>query len=47
MISLCVNRQMKAKKYFPVVLFSMLDKVVRTFESVEREILNCDCSNES
>ena len=38
---------MKAtEKYFPVVLFIMLYKVVLTFESVE-EILMCDHSNES
>ena len=38
---------MKAiKKYFPVVLFIMLYKVVLTFESVD-EILKCDHSNES
>ena len=39
--------QMKAsKQYFPVVLFSMLYKVVLAFESVD-EILKCDHSNES
>ena len=39
--------QMKAiEQYFPVVLFSMLYKVVLTFESVD-EILKCDHSNES
>ena len=38
---------MKAiEKYFPVVLFIMLYKVVLTFESVD-EILKCDHSNES
>jgi len=38
---------MKAtKRYFPVVLFTMLYKVVLTFESVD-EILKCDHSNES
>ena len=38
---------MKAiEKYFPVVLFIMLYKVVLTFESVD-EILNCVHSNES
>ena len=38
---------MKAtERYFPVVLFIMLHKVVLTFESVD-EILNCDHSNES
>ena len=34
------------EQYFPVVLFIMLYKVVRTFESVD-EILKCDHSNES
>ena len=35
---------MKAiEQYFPVVLFIMLYKVVRTFESVD-EILKCDHS---
>ena len=34
------------RKYFPVVLFIMLYKVVLTFESVG-EILKCDHSNES
>ena len=39
--------QMKAsEKNFPVVPFSMLYKVVLTFESVD-EILKCDRSNES
>ena len=39
--------QMKAiEQYFPVVLFIMLYKVVRRFESVD-EILKCDHSNES
>ena len=38
---------MKAtEKYFPVVLFIMLYKVVLTFDSVD-EILKCDHSNES
>ena len=38
---------MKAiERYFPVVLFIMLYKVVLTFESVD-EILKCDHSNES
>ena len=38
---------MKAtEKYFPVVLFIMLYKVVLTFESVD-EILWCDHSNKS
>ena len=34
------------ERYFPVVLFIMLYKVVLTFESVD-EILKCDHSNES
>ena len=39
--------QMKAtEKYFPVVLFIILYKVVQTFDSVN-EILKCDHSNES
>ena len=39
--------KMKAtEKYFPVVLFIMLYKVVLTFEIVD-EILWCDHSNES
>ena len=38
---------MKAtEQYFPVVLFTMLYKVVLTFESVD-EILKCDHSNET
>ena len=38
---------MKAtEQYFPVVLFTMLYKVVLTFASVD-EILKCDHSNES
>ena len=38
---------MKAtERYFPVVLFIMLYKVVLTFESVD-EILKCNHSNES
>ena len=38
---------MKAtQRFFPVVLFIMLYKVVLTFESVD-EILKCDHSNES
>ena len=38
---------MKAtEQYFPVVLFTMLYKVILTFESVE-EIRKCDHSNES
>ena len=38
---------MKAtEQYFPVVLFIILLKVVRTFESVD-EILKCHHSNES
>ena len=39
--------QMKAtEQYFSAVLFTMLYKVVLTFESVD-EILKCDHSNES
>ena len=39
--------QIKAtERYFPVVLFIMLYKVVLTFESVD-EILKCDDSNKS
>ena len=34
------------KKYFPVVLFIMLYKVVLTFKSVD-EFLKCDHLNES
>ena len=34
------------EQYFPVVLFTMLYKVVLTYESVD-EILKCDVSNES
>ena len=42
-----VTIQMKAtEKYFPVVLFIMLYKVVLTFESVDK-ILWCYHSNES
>ena len=42
-----VNIQMKAiEQYFPVVLFTMLHKVVLAFESVD-EMLKCDHSNES
>ena len=38
---------MKAtEQYFPVLLFTMLYKVVPTFESVDK-ILKCDHSNES
>ena len=33
------------EQYFPVVLFTMLYKVVLTFESVDK-ILKCDHSNE-
>ena len=47
MLSYSVTIQMKAvEQYFPVVLFIMLYKVVRTLESVN-EILKCDHSNES
>ena len=35
-----------AEQYLPVVLFTMLYKVVLPFESVD-EILQCDHSNES
>ena len=39
--------QMKSiEKYFPVILFITLYKMVLTFES-EDEILKCDHSNES
>ena len=39
--------EMKAtEKYFPVVLFITLHKLVLTFQSVD-EILKCDHSNES
>ena len=39
--------QMKAtEKYFPVVVYIMLHKVVLPFESVD-EILECNHSNES
>ena len=42
-----VTIQMKAtEKFFPVVQFIMLYKMVLTFESVD-EILKCDQSNES
>ena len=42
-----VTIQMKAtEKYFPVVLFIMLYKVVLTFDSTDK-ILKCDHSNES
>ena len=45
MKSLSVTIQMKAtEQYFPVVLFSMLYKVVPTFESGD-EIMKCDHSN--
>ena len=40
-----VTIQMKAtEQYIPVVLFTMLYKVVQSFESVD-EILKCDHSN--
>ena len=39
--------QMKSiEKYFPVILFITLHKMVLAFESVD-EILKCDHSNES
>ena len=42
-----ISIQMKAiKHYFLVLLFTMLYKVILTFESVD-EILKCDYSNES
>ena len=42
-----MTMQMKVtKQYFPVVLFTMLYKVILTFESVD-EILKCDHSNKS
>ena len=44
---LSMNIQMKTtEKYFPVVLFITLYKLVLAFESVN-EILKCDHSNES
>ena len=47
MTYLSVTIQMKAtERYFPVLLFIILYKVVLTFESVD-EILKCDHSNES
>ena len=47
MKSQSVTIQMKAtEQYFPLVLFTILYKVVQTFESVD-EILRCDHSNES
>ena len=47
MKSLSVAVQMTAiEQYFPVVLFTMLCKVVLTFESVD-EILKCGRSNDS
>ena len=43
----CVTIQMKAiKQYFHVVLFSMLHKVIQTFNSVY-ETLEYDQTNES
>ena len=42
-----VTIQMKTtERYFPVVLFIMLYKVIPTFESAD-EILKCDHSNET
>ena len=42
MKSLCVTIKMKAaEQYFPVALFTMLYKVVLTFESLD-DILMCD-----
>ena len=47
MKSLSVAIQMNAtEQYFPVVLFTMLYKVILNFESMD-EILKCDDSNES
>ena len=47
MKSLSVTIQVKAiEQHFPVVLFTMLYKVVSTFEAVD-ETLKCDQSNES
>ena len=47
MKSQSVTIQMKAtERYFPVVLFIMLYRVVLTFESVD-EIPKCDHSNKS
>ena len=44
---LSVTIQLKAiEQYFPVVLSTMLYKVVLSFESVDK-ILKCDHSNES
>ena len=44
---LCVIYQMKAtEKYFSVVLYILLNKVIPSFDSVD-EILKCDHSNES
>ena len=40
------NQRKTKEKYFPVVLFITLYKVVLTFGSVD-EILKCDQSNES
>ena len=47
MKSLRVTIQIKAtEQYFPVVLFTMLYKVILAFDSVD-EILKCDHPNES
>ena len=47
MKSYSVTIQMKAiEKYFPMVLFIMLYRVVLTFESAD-QILKCDYSSES
>ena len=46
MIKVVATKKLNAKRYFPVVLFIMLYKVVLTFESVDN-ILKCDHSNES
>ena len=47
MKSLSITIQMKAtEQYFPVVLFTILYKLVLIFEFVD-EILKCNHSNES
>lgn len=46
MISAAIIQIKATEKFFPVVLFIMLNKVVPTFESMG-EILQCDHSNES
>jgi len=44
-VSVTVQRK-TTEQYFPVVLFTVLHKVILTFESVD-EMLKCDHSNES